>query len=299
MRRRTVLVGIGKLSAAVLAGCGRKGSGIVGPSGDPIPVSVISGRTEIPVPSLGGLFARTGEELRLEAPGYFTFNTAFVGAPILMWPADDGFLSSHHTRAMVYGGKDPGTLCRLPISVNDVALVPDSNFRAFPWAMKRIANAADTLSQVHPKLNFTTDGPGFKVSLTVNLADPGFQSNPKSPAIAYTKFGPDGIITDARIVFRNLQIAGYWWAEENFQTAVVHEVIHATGLDHATTEDPPGIMSTTEVVYEHRAPTEREMLIMKMQYERLPGTVLRGMVEQDPGVSAKEDRPEWHLVCAL
>src|SRR4030042_1844779 len=86
MRRREALVGIGTLGAATFAGCTHGRSDITGPSSEPQPVTVLSGRTEMPVPSLGGQTARLGESLYLQAPGFFTLNTAFVGTSVLLWP---------------------------------------------------------------------------------------------------------------------------------------------------------------------------------------------------------------------
>lgn len=298
MRRREALVGIGTLGAATFAGCTRDRSDITGPSSEPQPVSVISGRTEVPVPSLGGLTARLGETLHLQAAGFFALNTAFTGAPVLLWPADDGFLSAHHTRSVVYSGTDPGTLFRLPSSVSAVSLVPDAGIRAFSWALACVLGAAETLSTSHPALEFTVDGGGFPVTLEINLADQGFATNPGAAGLCYAKSGSDGVITEARIVFRTLQLSGFWWTVENFRCAVIHEVLHATGLQHSSQEDPSGIMSGRADSYQFKAPTDREMLIMKMQYERLPGTTLAGMAESDPGVSSRSSKPEWRLVCA-
>lgn len=298
MRRRTALVGIGTLSVAALEACSDDHSNITGPSGDAQPVNVLSGRTDQPVPSLGGLTARAGETLRLQAPGFFGRTTAFTGAPVLLWPADDGFLSSHHTRAVVYNGADPGTLKRLPTSVTAISLVPDSNIRSFAWALESVEKAAATLSLAHPALEFTVDGAGFVVPITVNLADKGFQDNPGAAGLAYRETAGDGEITGARIVFRTLQLQGFWYTKENFEVAVAHEVLHTTGLEHSADEDPAGMMAGNAKSYSFRTPTGQEMLIMKMQYDRPPGTTLAGMTESDPGVSAKSSKSEWHLVCA-
>jgi len=299
MRHSKALLVLCTISTVLAVACNRKGGGITGPSGTPDaqPVSVLSGRTGQPVPSLTGTAARIGQALHLQAPGFFALHTAYTGGPVLLWPADDGFLSAHHTRSLVYAGKDPGTLTRLPRGVTTVSLVPDAGIRAFPWALTRVRTAANTLSESHPTLDFAVDGGGFTVDLVVNVADEAFVRMPGAAAAAYVSSGDDGVITKAKVVFRTLQIQGFWYTEDNFETSVVHEVIHTTGLDHSQQEDPPGIMSANADSYGFHAPTEYERLIMKMQYERLPGTTLAGMAESDPGVSAKASEPKWHLVC--
>lgn len=302
---RRLIVGKGpkSLTAAlvlVLAGCGG-GDTSTSPSGSGGPEAVIvqSGRTEQPIPSLAGLTAVFGQTLRLGAPGFFSLNTTYAGAPILLWPADDGFLSAAHTRRIIYSGADPGKLTRLAPGVTAVSLVPDAGIRAFPWALNRVVKAAETLSVSHPALDFAVDGPGSRVDLIVDFTDPVFAQQPGAAGAAYV-YTDGSTITRAKVVYRSLQIAGFWYLEENFETAVVHEVIHTTGLNHSSgTEDPPGVMSDTSVSYQIKAPTERERLIMKMQYSRVPGTTLAGMTESDPGVSARTSEPQWRLVCVF
>lgn len=299
MRRRRVLVGAVALVIGAAIGCNRNGN-VSDPSGirEPEPVIVLSGRTLQPVPSLSGMTARRGQELHLQAPGFFALHTAYAGAPVLLWPADDGFLTSRHTRHLVYRGDDPGTLHRLPRGVTSVSLVPDDRIRASPWALARVTKAAGTLSLSHDALDFAVDGAGFRVDLVIDVTDQVFRDNLDAAAAAYTHNEDDGTITKARVVFRTLQIAGFWYTEDNFETAVVHEVIHTTGLYHSSSkEDPPGIMMDSAESYSFRAPSEHERLIMKLQYERLPGTVLVGMSESDPGVSGRSVRRGWHLVC--
>lgn len=299
MRRREALFGIGSIGAALAGGChGRGGSDVSGPSGSAgaQPVTVLSGRTDQPVPSLSGLTAVSGQTLRLEAPGYFIYNTAFSGVPVLLWPADDGFLSAGHTRRLVYSGEG-SRLTRLAPGVASVSLVPDAGIRAFPWAFERVTKAAETLSASHAVLEFAVDGPGFRVDLIVDFTDPVFAQQPGAAGAAYV-YTDGSTITRAKVVYRSLQVEGFWHSKDNFETAVVHEVIHTTGLNHSSgAEDPPGIMSDTAVSYQFKAPTEQERLIMKMQFSRLPGTTLAGMTESDPGVSARSSEPGWHLVC--
>jgi hypothetical protein len=300
MERRTALSAV-TIGVALMTGCnGRRGGEVVGPSGSVgvQPVSVVSGRTGQPVPSLSGLTATSGQSLNLQASGFFAFRTSFTGSTIQLWPADDGFLTSDHTRHLVYGGRDPGMLYRLPQGTNTVSLVPDAGIRAFPWALARVTKAAETLSQSHKALDFSVDGGGFRVDLIVDFSDPVFTQQPGAAGAAYAYDDGHGNIMRAKVVYRSLQIQGFWHTEDNFETAVVHEVIHTTGLNHSSgAMDPPGIMSDDAKSYGFRAPSELERLIMKMQYDRLPGTTLTGMTESDPGVSARASEPGWHLVC--
>ena len=287
--------------ALVMAGCGG-GDNTTGPSGHagPMPVSVVSGRTGAPIPSLSGLTATQGQSLFVQSAGFFSYRTAFSGQTIALWPADDGFLTAHHTRRLVYRGESPGLLHRLPQSVASVSLVPDEGIRAFPWAMDRVRKSAEILSRSHSVLDFQMDGPGFPIQLVINFADQGFVDQPGAAALAYTSSDANGTITGVRLVFRSLQIQGFWHSEDNFQCAVTHECIHGTGLDHSDLEDAPGIMMVGADSYKYLEPSPQERLIMAMQYQRLPGTTLNGMTESDPTSVTKSDneRPKWRLVCA-
>lgn len=303
---RRLVVGYGPKSltaalAFLLSGCGG-GNSTTGPSGhtNAMPVSVVSGRTGAPIPSLSGLTAMRGQPLFLQSAGFFSYRTTFSGQQIALWPADDGFLTAHHTRRIVYRGQSPGKLYRLPSSVTQVSIVPDEGIRAFPWAMERVRKSAEILSNAHTALDFQVDGPGFPIYLSVNFADQGFVDQPGAAALAYTFPDANGVINGVRIVLRSLQIQGFWHSLDNFQCAVTHEILHGTGLDHSDLEDAPGIMMMSAESYKYLEPSPQERLIMAMQYQRLPGTILDGMTESDPASVTKSDSepPKWRLVCA-
>jgi hypothetical protein len=300
MRRREAIGVLGTLGVGMLTGCGR-GTEVDGSTdaASPVPVNVVSGRTGLPIQSLSGMAAVPGQALLLEAPGFFSYRTSFTGRTITLWPADDGFLSAHHSRRLVYRGESPGKLTRLPASVVAVSLVPDEGVRAFPWAMDRIRRGMEILSQSHDALDFAVDGGGFPINLSVNFADPGFVDQPGAAALAYTASDSAGVITGVRIVLRSLQIQGFWHSEDNFQCAVTHECIHGTGLDHSDPQDAPGIMTLGADSYRFLEPSEQERLIMAMQYRRHPGSSLDGMTESDPATATKSQVEEsvWRLVC--
>jgi hypothetical protein len=278
-------------------GC-RGSNPVTGPGAtvSPASLTVVSGRTDQPIPSseLSVVPSRGG--VTLSAGGYFNLTTAVRSTPISLWPADDGYLPASFTRALLYDRKDPGTLCRLPDGTTQVSLVPDSNLRAFQWAIDRLRMAADALSG-HPALSFAVDGPGFPVQYQVNVADPVFTSVPNAAAAAYVTCGGDGIITAAKVVIKSLDIRSFWYIEDNFQIAMAHEGLHCTGVAHDDPSGEQGLMSSLVDAYAHKSPTAREFLVMKLQYLRRPGTRLAGMMEDETLVHQSSASAKPRVVC--
>lgn len=240
-------------------------------------------------------FSATQEKgiVTVKSAGYFTLKTQ--QSTIRLWPADDGYISASFTRALIYQNADPGTLCRLPDSVTTVSVQPDATIMNTEWARTRMDSVVNALA-VHPRLTFTLGGAGFPVTITVAPSDDAFKGTSTAAAATYISCGSDGVITAARIAVRSMDLAHMWYLESYFQVAMTHELLHATGIRHDDPGGEQGIMSATTEAYFHVAPTERELLVMKMQYTRRPGTRLAAMTEDETVVSQKSAARE-QLVC--
>jgi hypothetical protein len=261
-------------------------------------VQVLDGRTETPIPTLLGTRATQGQGLVLSAPGFLTLRTTYRGMPVLLWP-NDAALPLGATRALVYQGNDPQVLVRWSGDTR-LNLAPEGALRSEAWVMPRIEAAAAVVSRIHPAIDVTLDGAGMTVPVRLDPDDGGFTTHPNAAALAYVRYGDSGRVTEARIVVRSLDREGFWHGEGNFQTAMVHEIIHATGLVGHLPSGTGGTMSPTAESYRFPEPTPAEALIMKLHYARMVGTILAGDTESEEGRLGTSDveRSEWHLVCA-
>lgn len=259
---------------------------------------ILSGLTGLPI--LHADIVHDGQWMTIGAPGYFSLRTHRGMGDVYLWPTDDGFISSAYTRFFVYRGLDPGMLYRLPPQVRHVSVVLDDHIAETPWAVQRVEGATQSLTQLHGVLSFDISGLGdVVIPIVLDPLDRGFELLPHAAMLAYTMTNDQGVIFGGRIVVRSLAVESFWYGEENFKTAILHELIHITGLDHLQSGEL-GIMSGNSESYRFPVPTEREILVMRMQYRRSAGTILSGMIETEREVAAASSpsNATWRLVCA-
>jgi hypothetical protein len=125
---------------------------------------------------------------------------------------------------------------------------------------------------------------GFSADVSVSLAftetDPAFLTDPSLIGITYTQYSPSmGVIYGANVLLRpSLEQS----EEGHLEAVVLHELGHVMGLWH-TPQNTQGVMSARQTW--RTAFTPQEATVLRMLYQRLPATVLRGDTEYE-GVRA-------------
>ena len=279
------------LFVVIGVGCSKAGTGISGASAVPsVTPTVLDGKTGQPVAA-----AVSGSgDITVTALGFFTLKT-HASPQVILWPAD-AYLSAAYTKAAIYGQKDPGTLYRMAPGVSVVGITAGAGFTDGP-AAERLATAAEVISAAGA-LHYQVGIQGrVQVSVYVDANDPGFVTIPNAAALTYTQAAGDGIIQAAKVVFRSSGL-GTFYSWDNLQHAATHELGHTSGLNHLDPGGEQGIMSASAAAYSYLDFTDREKLVMKLQYIRRPGTVLSGTTENEFAVAGSSAGATWHLVCA-
>jgi hypothetical protein len=263
--------------ASLAVGCGGHIENPLGPGGadQSAPLVVLDGRTGNPIAAS----IVSGE---ISAPGFLTLRTGRDGGEVFLWPSD----MAGYARALVYQhGDQPGVLARWPDYIRTIGIQP-SGLMAAGRPLRELEAAVAAISQAHSALDFVIGNGDVTVSIIVDPAEAAFQGR-QAGAATYQFFGPDGKLSGARIVLKEVDPNATW--EEGwgyFRTVVLHELGHATGFDHLDPAGPQGIMAGNANSYSFRDFTPWERAAMGIHYNRRPGAQLNGTVEDETMVRA-------------
>lgn len=271
-------------SVALLAACGSGGGASEAAGGTSVlgaspngqsPVMVLSMSTDAPVPGLAAPSLAPGDQVKLSAPGYLGLEETYRGGNLYMMDADEAAVA-----AALY---PQGRLLRLADNVRQVSLSPSPELAADARTMAGLQAAIDVVNAYHPRIRFSIGGSGqVVVPVRVEAETPGFQNRTTS-ALTYTSYDSRGFITGARIALPAVQWDAWFGNDQGFTTAVAHELLHVTGMAHLRAGDS-GLMSGSALMYQHREPTNAELVLMKAHYLRPAGTVLSAGVERESSV---------------
>ena len=261
---------------------------LVGPSRVPQSVSVLAGDSETPV--FGAVVRVVPDGVVVEAPGFLRLVTS-RGGTLALWPVNTQ-IPLAYTTSLAYSD---GQVTRLALHVRQVSL--RVSHETSPRILGRIQRAVDAMNMVQSGVRFVIGG--FSADVSVSLAftdtDPALLADPSLIGITYTQYSPSmGVIHGATILVRpSLQQS----EEGHLEAVVLHELGHVMGLWH-TPLDVSGVMSARQTW--RTTFTPQEATILRMLYQRLPATTLRGDTEYE-GVraSASSASGEAVRICTL
>ncbi len=274
---------------AVACDSGIESSGtLVGPSRASQSVSVLAGDSETPVP--GAVVRVVPDGVVVEAPGFLRLVTS-RGGTLALWPVNTQ-IPLAYTTSLAYSD---GQATRLALHVRQVSLKVSHELSSA--TLERMQRAVDAVNMVQSGVRFVIGG--FSADVSVSLAftdmDPALLADPSLIGITYTQYSPSmGVIHGATILVRpSLQQS----EEGHLEAVVLHELGHVMGLWH-TPPDVSGVMSARQTW--RTAFTPQEATILRLLYQRLPATALRGDTEYEGvRVSASSVSDEVVRICTL
>lgn len=282
-----------KICLAVLLGWSAVacGSGIeslsllTGPSRESGSVSVRAGDSGAVVS--GVLVHTVPDGVAVEAPGFLRLVTSRSGA-LVLWPVSAQVTMAHST-SLAYS---EGRIVRLGMHVRQVGIEVGGYLGA--GVSGRIQRAVDSMNAAQENVRFVVGGfsSDLVVSLNFTTSDPAFSADPSLLGITYTRYvAALGVIQSAKILIQPALQEG---DPGHLEAVMLHELGHVMGLWH-TPNNVSGVMTAHQTW--RTTFTPEEVTILRMQYRRLPGTILRDDTEYE-GVSVASASESTEVVRA-
>ncbi len=252
------------------AGCGG-GSGSSAPSRLPTPAPsptpaaapaavIRDGWTEQEVAvALSPPSPSVGTSVVVDAPGYLRREQRFEGAPIFLWPSEEGYV-----RELVYDWEFTDGSRRMVRWAQPFSVSLDGDLADDPAV---VAKAREVLAEITGLTGLPiTLGPGGACQIVIN---PSIREEDKAIAETFLTFRSTGI-TSARVEFATRQeISG--GPGSDYRNTLLHEMGHVMGLSHSpndrdvmTPAEGPG---SKEGVYQ----TDEATCLHMMYAHRQPG----------------------------
>ncbi len=281
----------------LLSACGRgirDDTFLQGVSGSPNVASAVSGRTGLPV--VPSVVRATPRGVRIEAPGFLSLETV-RGGQVILWPHDE-HLPLSMTASLAH---HKGMTIRFGLYVRRVSLILPSEMKSTEVG-ERVRKVLAVINNAQQSVHYVADDYSSDVSVRLyfDSHDDAFQKGngtlERTVAVAHVLHTSEGVIQSAAIVFPSPEYVDFkGW----FETVLTHEIGHTLGLGH-TPDGVSGTMSAT-IMGSNGDYTPQEKIVLRMLYNRMPGTRLRGVeeFEGDGMGSASESTQETTIICSM